>query len=368
MNSLAVPINDLRRCQSEDRELIVEAVNRVIESGQYILGDEVRAFEREFAGFSGVAHAIAMGNGTDALELALRVLGMGPGKRVATVANAAFYATTAVNAVGAEAVYVDVDRQSHLMDISLLRSLVEREAVDAIVVTHLYGRLHDMPTLLAIADSRGIPVIEDCAQAHGAQQDGKRAGSFGRLGCFSFYPTKNLGCFGDGGAVVTNDDTLASGLVKLRQYGWEAKYRVGQIGGRNSRLDEIQAAILRIKLRHLDVNNGRRRKIAQTYSARIRNNRVKCPVIDGEIHVAHLFVIRVAERASLMAHLAGHSIGCDIHYPIPDHFQPALRSGPVPHLPVTEELSNHVLTLPCFPGLNDAEIESVIAAVNSWTP
>jgi dTDP-4-amino-4,6-dideoxygalactose transaminase len=234
------------------------AIARVNDRGHYILGPEVEAFEREFAAYCGAAACVAVGNGTDALELALRALGVGAGDEVATVGNAGGYATTAIRAAGATPVYVDVDDATLGID---CHSLADRitPGTRAIVVTHLYGRMADVEALVRIAREREIPLIEDCAQAHGAARAGRKAGTFGVLGCYSFYPSKNLGALGDAGALVTGDTALAARVAELRTYGWRGKYRVAASGGMNSRMDEVQAAVLRVKLPRLDAWNAARR-------------------------------------------------------------------------------------------------------------
>lgn len=360
-------INDLERHTRTLGGQVHEAIERVVTRGWFVLGDECASFEREFAAFCDAAHCIGVGNGTDALELSLRALEIGPGCRVGTVANAGCYATTAILQVGADPVYVDVSDADRLMDFDALRSLVEAGKLDAVVLTHLFGAMHDVVEARRIVDRAGIPLIEDCAQAHGAKRDGRVAGSVGHVGCFSFYPTKNLGGLGDGGAVVTSDPALASRLSSLRQYGWTSKYKVEMGLGRNSRLDEIQAAVLRLKLPHLDRWNERRREIARRYGENISHPRVRCPASDGAEYVAHLYVVETPDPSGLRAHLAAAGIASDVHYPIPDHRQPALAGlRDWPHLPVTERLAARVLTLPCFPEMTDEELDRVTARVNAW--
>ncbi|MEU9830617.1 DegT/DnrJ/EryC1/StrS family aminotransferase [Streptosporangium sp. NPDC048047] len=362
-----VPVNDLGRSGSLVEARTRAAVNRVLESGRYILGAEVDAFERDFAAYCGTAHCVGVANGTDAIELALRALGVGSGSRVATVANAGSYTTTALAALGAHAVFVDVDPGTMLMDPDHLKRVAGGGDLDAVVVTHLYGLLHDMGTVLDIAAGAGVPVLEDCAQAHGARRDGRTAGSFGAAAAFSFYPTKNLGALGDAGAVVTGGAEVAERVRLLRQYGWQERYRAGVPGGRNSRLDEMQAAVLRARLPFLDGWNDRRREIAARYSREIRHPRLRCPAVCGEEFVAHLYVVACEDREALRAHLAAASIGADVHYPVPEHLQPVREGlGGRPALPVTEELAGAVLTLPCHPGLSDEEVTRVISRVNSW--
>ena len=361
-------INDLARHAAGVQGVVGPAVSRVIERGWYVLGEECRGFEAEFAAYCGAAHCLGVANGTDALEIALRALGVGVGSRVATVANAAFYGMTALAAIGAEPVFIDVDPENHLMDLAQLRAVVSRGEADAIIATHLYGLLHDMEAVMAIATSgpRKLPVLEDCAQAHGAVRDGRRAGSFGDAAAFSFYPTKNLGAVGDGGAIATNDAQVAQLAGRLRQYGWDGKYAVAESGGRNSRLDELQAAVLRQKLPYLDGWNARRRAIAAHYQAKIQHPNVTVPPAHGAESVAHLYVVRSNDRDGLRRHLSGRGVASDIHYPIPDHRQKVMAGRPVPSLPVTEALAGQVLTLPCFPEMTDDEIHHVAMSVNAW--
>jgi aminotransferase EvaB len=362
-----VPINDLGRHARATRDVVQLGIDRVLDSGWYILGKEGQAFEAEFAAYCGTAHAVGMASGTDALELALRAVGIERGMKVATVANAGGYSTTALSSIGALPVYVDVDPRTHLMNLNNLLQVIGEVGIDAVIVTHLYGRLHDMAAVMRIGDEAGIPVIEDCAQAHGATRNGKRSGSFAQAGCFSFYPTKNLGALGDAGLVTTSDPDLAEHLRQLRQYGWQSKYRVGVAGGRNSRLDEMQAAILRAKLPHLDAWNTRRRVIAEQYSQRIKNPRLDALPATGEDYVGHLYVVCCDDRGGLQRHLESRGISTDIHYPVPDHLQPAWHEQHASaSLPVTEMLADRVLTLPCFPELEAVELEAVIAAINDW--
>ena len=361
-----IPLNDLVRQNSLIRDDLVSASRRVIERGWYVLGAEGADFETAFAKYCGVPHAVGVGNGTDAIELALRAVGIRAGHKVATVANAGYYASTSIRAIGAHPVYVDVSRDTYLMSIDSLRHQLERSPVQAVIATHLYGRLADIETIVAICRPLGIPVVEDCAQAHGATRNGRSAGSFGAAGCFSFYPTKNLGALGDGGAITTCDDALADSLRQLRQYGWNKKYRVSRTGGRNSRLDEMQAALLLAKLPHLDRWNEVRRTIARRYSAEIKNSRVKCPKDFGADHVAHLFVVRCEDRDGFQRHLEAHGVGSDIHYPIPDHLQPAYPDHEADGLTETERLAMEIITLPCFAEMEEEEIGAVISAANSW--
>ena len=332
--------------------------------GWYILGPRLEQFEAAFAAYCGVPHCVGTANGTDALELALRACGVGRGDQVITVANAGGYSTAAICAIGAEPCYVDIDPESMLMDLQQLPRAAG-PGTRAIVAPHLYGRMLDMPELMRFAAAAGLPVIEDCAQAHGACLQGKRAGSWGTAGCFSFYPTKNLGAFGDGGAVTTDDPALAGRVRALRQYGWDSKYQARLAGGRNSRLDEIQAAVLLAKLPRLEHWNERRRGIARTYAAGLSGMAQATRNPAGPDDVSHLYVIRSRERERLRERLRALQIGTDVHYPVPDHRQECWREEAWSRcsLPVTEQCCGEVLTLPCFPELTDGEVDRVIAAV-----
>lgn len=343
----------------------VAPLMKVLDRHWYVLGEEVKNFEEEFAAYVGVEHCISVANGSDALELALRGLGVKCGDQVVAVANAGFYGSTAIHAVGATPVYVDIDSASLTLCPKALEAVIDSKPA-AVIVTHLYGQLANIEELVRIAGDAGIPVLEDCAQSHGARRNGKLAGSFGTIACFSFYPTKNLGALGDGGAVVTDDAELARCIRQLRQYGWSQKYEVAIAGGRNSRLDEMQAAILRMKLPHLDNWNSQRRSIAKRYNEAFAGLDVKLPSSTGEDYVAHLYALRVQDRARFAAALKEQQISTDIHYPIADHRQPAYDVGQSFALPVTEAACETVISLPCFPGLTDEEVRRVIDAVTAY--
>lgn len=359
----SIPINDLQRHTGTISNELRQALERVLSSGWYILGPEVEAFESEFAVYCGVDHCIGVASGTDALELALRTLNVKSGDQVATVANAGMYSTIAIKTVGAAPLFIDVDPVSMTMDASALASALTAQT-RAIIVTHLYGQMADMPRLLKIAERADIPIVEDCAQAHGASLQGKCAGSWGRIGCFSFYPTKNLGALGDGGVIVTSDAALAQRARMLRQYGWTSKYESTLAGGRNSRLDEMQAAVLRTKLPYLEQWNERRRAIVQMYTRSFQHLDLTVPMTFGDDYVAHLYVVRTPQRDHLRAELAKRGIRTDIHYPVPDHRQQSLENRDVLwDLPVTEKCSQEVLTLPCFPEMTDYEVKQVAEAV-----
>ncbi len=359
---MTLAINDLKRHNGPLEAALRAAMDHVLSRGYYILGPENEAFEQEFAAYLGVSWAAGVGNGTDALELALRALDVGLDDEVVTVANAGMYAGTAIRSIGAVPRYVDIESDRLLMDPAALPQVLSPK-VRAIVVTHLYGRMADMPAIMAIARAHGVPVIEDCAQAHGALWKGRRAGAWGDLATFSFYPTKNLGALGDGGMVVGSDDVLCTRVRSLRQYGWEqTKYACSRPRGRNSRLDELQAAVLRVKLPLLDRWNVRRREIVRRYISGLDGLGWRLPPYPDETDVAHLCVVQVDRREALRASLAEQGIACDIHYPIPDHRQSAYPGEQDCTLQVTERTCATVLTLPCFPEMSNGEIDQVIAA------
>jgi dTDP-4-amino-4,6-dideoxygalactose transaminase len=347
---------------TNDAALTLECVSNVCERNWYILGEEVSSFESEFAAYNGSQHCISVANGTDALTLALKAVGVRQHDKVLLVANAGFYGSTAVHAVGAEPVYCDVVRVSRNMNPVELSKILDSVEIAAVIVTHLYGQPADIENIAALCGSHNIPLIEDCAQSHGAIVADRRVGSFGDVGCFSFYPTKNLGTVGDGGAVITSDETIAQTLRQLRQYGWDGKYKVALQGGQNSRLDEIQAAILRKKLPRLDTWNHERRQIAQLYTSSLSQLFV-CPTVT-DTFVAHLYVIQTEHRDALKASLASAGIATDIHYPIPDHHQPAYSASAV--LPHTEELAKSCLSLPCYPGIPQHHVSKVIEQVSEF--
>ena len=341
---------------------LTATIERVLSTGRFILGPELERFEAAFAEYCGTRDCVGVANGTDALELALRALGVGPGQQVAIVANAGPYGATAVYATGATPRYVDVDPVTLDMDPAQLEQAIA-DGIAAVIVTHLFGQLADMDAISSLASAAGIPLVEDCAQAHGARRGNHRAGAMGAIGCFSFYPTKNLGAVGDGGAVVTDDAGLAARVRRLRAYGWSEKYKVTLSGGRNSRLDELQAAVLSARLPYLDAWNRRRRLIADRYIEQLSRLPVRPVSQGGEGDVSHLFVVLVDDRDDLAESLREASIGTDVHYPVPDHLQPG--RGPQPALPVTEAACRSVLTLPCHPGLTERDVGMVITAVRS---
>ena len=347
------------------------AVARALESGWYILGQEVRAFETEFATWLGTAATVGCGNGTDALALALRALGVGPGMSVVTVSHTAVATVAAIEMVGATPLLIDIESDTYTMDPSELAAVLEHPPagsppIRAVIPVHLYGQAAALEPIMAVCRHHGIPVIEDCAQAHGATIGDRKVGTFTEVATFSFYPTKNLGALGDGGMLATQDAERAARIAALRQYGWQTHYISDDVGV-NSRLDELQAAILRVKLRHLDAHNARRQSIAAAYDTALRGTGLMPPARrDGSSHVFHLYVVRTPDRAALQARLRAAGIGTGVHYPSPVHLQPAYRErialGPS-GCRATEVAAHQVLSLPMYPELTDAQVALVCEAL-----
>ena len=361
-----VPFNALGRATAGVRAELDEAIARVLSSGWYVLGPEHDAFESELADYVGVPHAVAVGNGTDALQLAMTALGVSAGDTVLTAANAGGYTSTAARLLGATPVFADVDEASLLLTPATVSDALDRLPVTprVLVITHLFGAAADSPALTRLAHDRGISVIEDCAQSLGAITGGARAASFGDIATTSFYPTKNLGAIGDGGAALTSDQGLADRLRQLRQYGWASKYRTTVLGGMNSRLDELQAAILRVKLGHLDAWNDRRRDIHRAYEAAIGAG-ARLVNVASPSYVGHLAVVDTPDRARAIAQLTDHGIRTDVHYPIPDHRQPVAAGDTPVELPVTEAAAERILSIPMFPELTADEVSQVSDALGS---
>ena len=366
---MPVKTNDLAGRVRRYEAKIEEAIARVIASGWFVLGPEVDHFEHAFARYVGAEFCVGLANGTDAIEIGLRALGISTGSHVATVANAGMYTTTAILAIGAYPFYMDVNISNQNVSLSEVERALDCN-VDAVVITHLYGlAVEEVAQVRAMCRQKAVPLLEDCAQAHGAMIHNKRVGTFGDVAAFSFYPTKNLGALGDGGAVVTDVSWVADNVKKLRQYGWSTKYLVGLSGGKNSRLDELQAAVLQVFLPDLDKQNARRLDIANRYSKKITNQYVQTPELHGAEYVAHLYVIRSEHRDKLRTYLGEFGINTDIHYPIPDHCQAIFNEeSTVQCLPNTEQLAKEVVTIPCYPELSDEKIGQVIHAINSWIP
>jgi dTDP-4-amino-4,6-dideoxygalactose transaminase len=363
-----IPFVDLRTQYRTIRDEVRAAMDEVLESSQFILGNAVERFECDFATYLGVRHAVGVASGLDALRLALEGAGVGPGDEVVLPANTYIATALAVSAVGAKPVLVDCQEDSYQLDPSLVEAAITSRT-RALMPVHLYGQPADMSTLLTIAARHGLDVIEDAAQAHGAAFAGRLCGTMGRAGCFSFYPGKNLGAYGDGGCVVTNDDELAARLRQLRNYGERVKYEHVR-RGTNSRLDALQAAVLGVKLKHLDRWNTQRAAHAAYYSEGLANLGLVLPTLDrGCTNVIHLYVVRTAHRNALQRHLESRGVRTGIHYPIPIHLQEAYGDLGCPKgsLPVTERLAGEILSLPMFPELSRRDLDRVIETIASFT-
>jgi len=364
-----VPFLDLRDAHARYADELKAAAARVIDSGHYVLGEELAAFEREFATWCGVRHALGVGSGLDALALILRgYLGLGAlaeGDEVIVPGNTFIASFLAVSANRLVPVPVAPDPVSFNLDPACVAAAIGPRT-RAIMAVHLYGQLADMPALVALARRHGLLLIEDAAQAHGATCEGRKAGAFGDAAAFSFYPAKNLGALGDGGAVVTGDARLAERVAALRNYGSETKYH-HLFQGVNSRLDEIQAALLRVKLRHLDEDVALRRRVARRYRDGIRHPQIALPeVAHEEQHAWHLFVVRCHRRDALQRHLQAQGVQSQVHYPVPPHRQPAYAELREAWLPLTECLHEEVLSLPLGPSLGEDAVARVIAACNAF--
>ncbi len=341
------------------------ALQRVMDSGRYILGPEVEAFEAEFAAWLGVRQAVGVASGTEAVWLALRAAGLGEGADILVPSLTASATVAAIVETGARPVFVDLEPGPLTLEVAALARYLTPNT-RAVLPVHLYGNPVDMTALLAFADAHGLLVVEDCAQAHGARHQGRRVGTFGQVAAWSFYPTKNLGAFGDGGLVTTDDDALATELRLLREYGWRERYHSAEHGW-NSRLDELQAALLRVRLRHLDEDNARRRAIAAAYRAGLPPALPSCAARPGDEGVEHLFVVQHARRDELRAALQARGVGTAIQYPVACHLQDAYRGygGGPGSLPITEQAVRQVFSLPMFPELADAQAAAVVAAAHA---
>jgi len=370
-----VPFIDLKRQYKEIEGEILSATQRVYEKGRFILGEEVSAFEKEFSHYCGVRYGVGVGSGTDALYLALKAAGIGEGDEVVTVANSFVATALAISFTGAKPLFVDIDPKTYTMDPNHLELLLKHQKakgsgrkIKAILPVHLYGHPAEMDSIMEIADRYDLIVIEDACQAHGAKYGKKKVGSFGAMGCFSFYPTKNLGGYGDGGMVVTNHKRHDQNLRLLRCYGERKKYE-HILKGHNSRLDEIQAAILRVKLKYLDQWNGERRRKAKIYTQMLSPLGVVCPSEKkGVRHVYHLYTIKTKKRDSLQTFLKKRGIETLIHYPIPIPLQKAYRELEYHKrdLPLTNQWSRKILSLPFFPEMKESEMEEVAEGIRSF--
>lgn len=348
----------------EDGPAVRAAIDRVVSSGWYVLGPEVAAFETEFAAVSGAAHAVGVGNGTDALALILRGLGIGAGDEVITSPLSAAYTALAIMMAGARPVFADIDAARHTLDPAAVEAALTTRT-RAILPVHLYGQAADMPALMALASTHRLAVVEDCCQAHLATCGGQPVGTFGAAGAFSFYPTKNLGALGDGGAIITNDEGLAGRVKRLRNGGQTDRYHHVE-PGINSRLDELQAAVLRARLPFLHEWTARRRSLASVYRTALAGAPVQVPPVLDAGHVYHLFVVRSRQRAALQRHLAEDGVETLVHYPIPIPRQPALGAFDAAECPEATRACGEVLSLPLHPGLAPADVEAVAASLRTF--
>ena len=370
MTKTDIPLVDLKAQYRTIRDEVRTAIDDVLESMQLTIGPNVKAFDQEYAAFCGAKHAIGVGSGTDALQLAIRALGISAGDEVITVSHTFFATVEAILYSGARPILVDIDERTFNMDFAAAAQAITPRT-KAIMPVHLYGRTVDLKPLLSLAKERGLQIIEDACQAHGAMLDtGTKAGASGRVSAFSFYCSKNLGAYGEAGSITTNDDALATELRSLREHGQSTRYYHPVIGY-NARLDEIQAAILRIKLRKLPEWNARRLAIARYYNDRLKASGATTPEIpEGGRHVFHVYAIRVAaaKRDALRQYLSERGIGTGVHYPVPIHLQEAsaflgYRQG---DFPVTERIAGEVVSLPMYAELTDAQVDTVASAVTEF--
>ena len=361
---MKIPLVDLRTQYQQLRAEIDAAIREVLEGGQFVRGEAVRLFEKEFASFANVKYCIGVGNGTDALELALQALDIGPGDKVVTVPNTFIATTEAITRVGAEILFTDIDKKTYTIDPESLRKVVQsHKNVRAVIPVHLYGMPCDMDPILRIAEEYDLKVINDAAQAHGALYRNRSIASYGNVSCYSFYPGKNLGAYGDAGAVVTDDPEIAEKVRMLADHGRKEKY-VHETEGRNSRLDTIQAAVLRVKLKYLSKWNECRSQIADRYKRNLHGcGNIALPYVPGyATPVWHLFVVQLlgVDRDKVMNKMREKGIGVSIHYPIPLHRQPAYK-GRLDHysFPEVEEISKRILSLPIYPEMTDDMVDYV---------
>ncbi|MBX2999684.1 MAG: DegT/DnrJ/EryC1/StrS family aminotransferase [Caldilineaceae bacterium] len=365
--SQPIPLVDLKAQYATIQSEVDRAIRRVVENTNFIMGSEVSNFEKAFANFCGVKHCVGVGSGTAALELVLRALGIGPGDEVITVAHTFIATAEAISAVGALPIFIDIDPQTYNMSSSALVQTIN-ERTQAIIPVHIYGQPADMTTIGAIASQHNIPIIEDAAQAHGAIWAGRKVGGLGRAACFSFYPGKNLGAYGDAGAVTTDDDEVAAQVRLLRNHGRHDKY-LHEIKGFGHRIDALQSAILGAKLPFLDEWTAARQRLAARYTELLSDLELMLPSVDAQAESAwHLYVIRTPLREEMFDHLKTQGIGAGVHYPIPLHLQPAyadLNYSPG-DLPVTEAVAKSCLSLPLYPEMSDEQQDRVVAAIRTF--
>jgi len=364
---MAISYLDLQSCYLKYKNEIDKAIAEVFDSGWFILGEQVKKFEEEFSAYCGCKYGVGVGSGTEALHLSLVSLDIKPGDEVITVPNTAVPTASAISFANAVPVFVDIKSDVYTINPQRIREKINSKT-KAIIPVHLYGQSADMDPIMQIAQQYGIPVLEDACQAHGALYKGKKTGSFGKLGSFSFYPSKNLGAYGDGGMIVTNDEELHEKLIKIRNYGETKKY-YHSIKGFNSRLDEIQAAVLRVKLKYLDQWNERRREIAELYNSLLKDTPVIVPKEDNDnYHIYHLYVIRVKERDALQEYLENKGIKTLIHYPVPIHLQEAYKelNYALGYLPVAEKTAKEILSLPLYPEIENDTVKAICTEITDF--
>lgn len=361
-----IPVTKLDQSNPALLQELLEVVGRVAGKGAFTGGPEVEAFESEFAAYCGSEHSVGVSSGTEAISLALRALGIGPGDEVIVPTNSFIATAEAVAWVGATAKLVDVDPHTHLISAEHVEAAIGPRT-RVVIPVHLMGATVDLDPIMAVAREHDLRVIEDTAQAHGADHRGRRVGSIGDIGCFSMYPTKNLGAWGDGGAIVTDDADLAERVRLLRSHGEKPRYHHRMVGT-TARLDALQAAILRVKLRQLDDRNADRRRLGAALRAGLAGTSVElpAPAFEGADHVYHLFIVRSDRRDELRSHLEAHGVSSAVHYPFPIHRTEAFGPMPEGSLPNAERLAEEILTLPLFPTMSDDEVARVIAAVESF--
>ena len=369
MNNLShhIPVANPLAAYLARKTEIDAAIQRVLNSGWYILGPEVEAFEAEFAAFLNIAHAFGVANGTDALEIALRALDVHAGDEVILPSHTAVATAAAVKAIGAIPVFADIDPVRKCLDPSILGGLLS-EKTKAVIAVHIYGQPADMAALVEFTEKHDLVLIEDCAQSCGAEIEGRATGTWGDIAAFSFYPTKNLGALGDGGAVATKDPEIAQRIRELRQYGWTERY-ISSSHGLNSRLDEVQAAVLRVRLGYLAEENERRRQIAARFTESIDAGGIRPPAsILGTLHSMHLYVVGANDRQLFRTSLMERGIHTALHYPVPVHLQPAFKTNPQIRagLRETEKLMENIVTLPLYPELKEQEVAHICDVLQHW--
>lgn len=361
-----IPFFDLSRQYAQIKDEVDRAIQNVFSNSNFILGENVEKFQEEFADYCGAKRCIGVANGMEALQIALHSLGIGKGDEVITTPLSAIATTLAISSVGAKPVFVDID-DTYNIDASKIKEKIN-EKTKAILPVHLYGQMAEMVIIMEIAEQHNLKVIEDAAQAHGAEFKGKKAGTIGDAGCFSFYPTKNLGCYGDGGSIITNDTELGKKISCLRNYGEEKKY-YSVYKGFNSRFDELQAAVLRVKLNYLDEWNEKRRNIAGIYNEQLKDSGLILPLVKkNRKHIYHIYSVSYKKRGALQQFLQKNNIGTSVHYPLPIHLQPAYSDLGIKEgsLPKAETTSKEILSLPIYPELTENEVLRISECINKF--